>query len=69
VSSPARQTFADFRDVFVAVGDAVSTSANNHPLYRVIAVTKDRAWIRDIQHGSDHVVPVDRCRKITGEDA
>ena len=70
MSGLARQSIADLRsDVHVAVGDAVSTGENVRPLYRVIAVTEDRAWIRDIQHGTDHVVPVDRCRKIDGGGA
>jgi hypothetical protein len=24
----------------------------------------DRAWIRDVQYGSDHVVPMGRLRKV-----
>ena len=48
----------------VGVGDVVRTGNNFHPHYRVIAVTGDRAWIRDIQYGSDHVVPIDRCQAI-----
>jgi hypothetical protein len=43
--------------------DVVRTGDNAHPLYRVIAVYGDRAWLRDIQHGTDHVVPVARLRK------
>ena len=48
----------------VSVGDVIRTSANFHPHYRVIAITEDRAWIRDTQHGTDHVVPLDRCQRI-----
>ena len=48
----------------VSVGDLVRTGQNFHPHYLVIAMNADRAWIRDTQHGLDHVVPVDRCRKI-----
>lgn len=48
----------------IAVGDLVRTSDNYHPHYQIIAVTEDRARIRDTQHGTDHVVPVDRCKKI-----
>jgi hypothetical protein len=48
----------------VMVGDLVRTGENFHPHYEVIAVTHDRAWIRDTQYGSDHVVPIDRCRRI-----
>ena len=48
----------------VSVGDLVRTGENFHPHYHVVAVTDDRAWIRDTQHGTDHIVPVDRCRRI-----
>ena len=48
----------------VAVGDVVRTGENFHPHYHVIAVAGDRAWLRDLQHGADHIVPVNRCRKI-----
>ena len=53
----------------VAVGDRIRTGENFHPQFRVIALTEDRAWIRDIQYGTDHIVPVDRCRKITNGGA
>ena len=47
-----------------AIGDLVRTGDNFHPQFHVIAVTEDRAWIRDTQHGADHIVPIDRCRRI-----
>ena len=47
-----------------SVGDVVRTGENYHPHFHVIAVTEDRAWIRDTQHGTDHVVPIDGCRRI-----
>ena len=48
----------------VSAGDVVRTGENFHPHYQVIALTDDRAWIRDTQHGTDHVVPIDRCCRI-----
>lgn len=48
----------------VSAGDVVRTGENFHPHYHVIAVTEDRAWIRDTQHGTDHIIPIDRCRRI-----
>jgi hypothetical protein len=48
----------------VAVGDVIRTGENFHPHYRVIALTEDRAWIRDTQHGTDHIVPRDRCNRV-----
>ncbi len=47
----------------VAVGDLIRTGQNFHPHYRVIALTEDRAWIRDTQHGTDHIVPLERCNQ------
>lgn len=46
------------------VGDIVRTGENLHPHFRVIAVSEDRAWVRDSQYGTDHIVPVDRCNRI-----
>lgn len=46
------------------VGDLVRTGENFHPHYQVIALSEERAWIRDTQHGTDHVVPLDRCCKV-----
>lgn len=48
----------------MAVGDLVRTGENYHPHYHVIALSQDRAWVRDSQHGVDHVVPRDRCRRL-----
>ena len=48
----------------VSAGDVVRTGENFHPYYQVVALTADRAWIRDTQHGTDHVVPIDRCHRI-----
>jgi hypothetical protein len=45
-------------------GDMIRTGENRHPHYHVIAVTQDRAWIRDTQHGTDHIISIERCRKI-----
>ena len=32
------------------VGDLVRTGENFHPHYHVIALSEERAWIRDTQH-------------------
>lgn len=48
----------------ICAGDMIRKGENFHPHYHVIAVADDSAWIRDTQHGTDHVVPIDRCRKI-----
>jgi len=48
----------------VAVGDVIRTGENRHPHYQIIAMSENRAWIRDIQNRTDHIVPIDRCRQI-----
>jgi hypothetical protein len=48
----------------ISVGKFVRAGESAHPHYHVIAMTEDRAWIRDIQHGTDHVIPFDRSRAI-----
>ena len=48
----------------VAPGDLIRSGENYHPHYHVVALTEDKAWIRDTQHGTDHVIPIDRCRRI-----
>ena len=48
----------------VSVGDVIRTGENFHPHYLVIALSEDRAWIRDTQHGADHIVPIKRCLRI-----
>ena len=53
----------------VGVGDLVQTGGNLYPRYHVIAVAADRAWLRDVQYGEDHIVPIDRCQKIEGQGA
>jgi len=48
----------------LAVGDLVRTGEDFHPEFHVIAVTEDRAWIGNTQPGTDHIIPIDRCRRI-----
>ena len=50
----------------VSVGDLVRTGEYFHPHYQVIALSENRAWIKDTQHGMDHVVPLDRFARIPG---
>ncbi len=67
MSARAWRSPADFRSELapsIAAGDLVRTGENLHPHYRVIALSGDRAWIRDVQYGTDHVVPLGRCRRI-----
>jgi hypothetical protein len=48
----------------VAAGDRIRTGDNFHPHYQVLALSEDRAWVRNLQSGTDHIIPIDRCRKI-----
>ena len=48
----------------VRVGDVVRTGGNAHPCYRVIATSDGRAWVRDVQDGTDYVVSLARCRRV-----
>ena len=55
-------------DEHIVAGDLVRTGANAFPQYRVIAVYGDKAWLRDVQYGSDGVTSLTLCRKIDGPD-
>ena len=48
----------------VHVGDIVRTGENRYPHYRVIAISGDRAWIRDVQYCTDHVVRIDAVHLV-----
>jgi hypothetical protein len=54
----------DLRCSAPTVGDVIRTGDNLHPNYEVIATSGDRAWVRDVQFGTDHVVPIARCTRI-----
>ena len=46
----------------ITVGDIVRTGDNSLPQYRVIALSGDRAWLRDVQYGNDEIVPLARIQ-------
>lgn len=50
----------------IAPGDLVRTGPNLFPHYEVLAVSGDRAWLRNAQTGEDHLGWVERCRKVAG---
>lgn len=54
-------------DEDIRVGDLVRTGPNLFPHFDVIAVHGDKAWVRNVQTGVDHLAFVSRCRKINGE--
>jgi hypothetical protein len=47
-------------------GDLVRTGVNFFPHFEVVAVHGDKAWVRDLTSGADHLAPLSRCRKING---
>jgi hypothetical protein len=40
------------------VGDRVSAQAGGLPIYRIIALRDGRAWLKDVEDGSDRVTPL-----------
>jgi len=42
----------------VRAGDIVSAAAGGLPIYRVMSLDGGRAWLRDIETGSDQVTPL-----------
>jgi hypothetical protein len=48
-----------------SIGDVVRTGGNRYPYYEVIAISGARAWIRDVQYGADHVVPIANLQRTS----
>jgi hypothetical protein len=53
----------DYEDDIQA-GDLVRSGPNLFPHFEVIAVSGDKAWVRDAQTGADHLALLSRCRKL-----
>jgi hypothetical protein len=71
-------TLSSYSDVFsishdrayvedIHPGDMVRTGPNLFPHFEVVAVHGDKAWVRDVQNGADHLALLSRCRKINGQ--
>ncbi|MDB5450403.1 MAG: hypothetical protein JWQ52_1531 [Phenylobacterium sp.] len=54
-------------DEEISVGDLVRTGPNLFPHFEVVALHGDKAWVRNVQNGADHLAMVSRCRKINGQ--
>jgi hypothetical protein len=54
-------------DEEISVGDLVRTGPNLFPHFEVVAVHGEKAWVRNVQNGADHLALVSRCRKINGQ--
>jgi hypothetical protein len=48
-------------------GDLVRTGPNLFPHFEVVAVHGDKAWVRNVQNGADHLALLSRCRRINGQ--
>ena len=48
----------------IRAGDIVRSGPNFYPHFEVIAVSGDKAWVRDVQNGADHLALLARCRKL-----
>jgi hypothetical protein len=70
-------TLSSYSDVFgishdrdydetIVPGDMVSTGPNLFPHYEVLAVHGEKAWVRNVANGADHLALVSRCRRLTG---
>ncbi len=53
----------------IQTGDLVSTGPNLFPYFKVIAVSGETAWVRDVQSGGDGLTALSRCRKVNGAPA
>ena len=71
-------TLSSYSDVFaidhergyeeeIRVGDLIRTGANHFPHFEVVAVHGDKAWVRNVANGSDHLALLSRCRRINGQ--
>jgi hypothetical protein len=54
-------------DEHIEAGDLVRSGPNLFPHFEVIAVNGDKAWVRNVQNGADHLALLSRCRKIQPE--
>lgn len=54
-------------DEDIQAGDLVRTGPNLFPHFEVVAVHGDKAWVRNVVNGADHLALVSRCRKINGQ--
>ena len=56
-------------DEDIAAGDIVRTGPNLFPHFEVVAVHGDKAWVRNLSNGGDHLAMVSRCRRISVQTA
>jgi hypothetical protein len=54
-------------DEEIRVGDLVRSGQNHFPHFEVIALSGDKAWVRNVVNGADHLAPLSRCRRIEAQ--
>ena len=73
-------TLSSYSDVFsidhergyeedIQIGDLVRAGPNLFPHFEVLAVHGDKAWVRNVLSGADHLALLSRCRRINGQPA
>jgi hypothetical protein len=50
----------------IGPGDIVCSGANHFPYYEVLAANGEKAWVRNVATGEDHLVAIARCRHAFG---
>ena len=53
----------------IRAGDLVRTGPNLHPHFTIVAISGDKAWVRNIETGADGLTAISRCRRINGGPA
>lgn len=56
-------------DEEIHAGDMVRTGPNLFPHFTVVAISGDKAWVRNTETGVDGLTALNRCRKINGAPA
>lgn len=51
-------------DEAIAAGDLVRMGQNHFPRFQVVSVYGEKAWVRNVDSGEDHIALLDRCRKV-----
>ena len=54
-------------DEHLQVGDLVRTGRNLFPHFEILAIHGQKAWVRNVLTGADHLAHLTRCRKINGQ--
>jgi len=69
-------TLSSYSDVFgitheqpfdpeIRTGDIVAMGQNHFPHFEVVAISGDKAWVRNVVNGADHLAFVNRCRRLS----